>query len=854
MTQSAPIPKAIESSFRRCGYSGGLLGRDVRVGETHVAELVGFAHKPHDARSSCVALVVTANATAADMKAYRPLGAPVVFAWNGNRLDWWEQRRGGASLRESVTADKLAAFFDRHRDDLAPGAVYRAKTWGSFDTKYQLRFVDVGLMPVVESEAGQELTDLIERAVKKLLQPSTHGKEPSRPLARWAIQSAFRLLAGKILRDKRVPNFVRLRLLNPEDVLRRVGRHYGEADGAPETTRPQKDGLCEASRIIADFADLSVVTPESLSYVYESALVENATRRKLGIHSTPAFLVDYVVERVAPLIEGIPVAERHVFEPACGHAAFLVAALRKLRDLLPKSMLAPKRLKPYLRQHLSGVEIDGFALEIARLSLTLADIPNPNGWQLTCGDMFAGRMIEQGAAKASVLLANPPFENFTDDERFGYERSGFPVEYGNKAAEMLNRALPHMREGAVLGVVLPQGLLVSPKTTRLRERLLTDFEVFDICALPDKVFGRSEAESATIVARKIRGRERTRRSTSYASVREPDIEQFKRYREVAWRADVSPERFVGPDWKLLVPDLCEVWDWCLGMPRLSDFACVGKGFDFIAAADLPPGTIATATDFFPGSVAGFKNLRGKPMIHAVPTEVHMDLDWAVGQATSYGAIEGTPQIVMNYARASRGPWRIKAFIDRAGHPATSRFLAVRPIDARMSLAFLWALLNSPLANAYVFAHVRKRDIPVSTMNALPVPQPSASDATAVTERVTDYLVACRDSESKFFAPRDSNKLRHLLTLVDAEVLRLYDLPARMERRLLDLFAGEKRPGVPFDFDRYYPPDYTPCFNLHEYLSDDYQRSTAGALRERGAVEPPEGFVEALSRAVEAFKG
>ena len=35
---------------------------------------------------------------------------------------------------------------------------------------------------------------------------------------------------------------------------------------------------------------------------------------------------------------------------------------------------------------------DPFALEIARLSLTLADVPNPNGWALTEADMFSGRL------------------------------------------------------------------------------------------------------------------------------------------------------------------------------------------------------------------------------------------------------------------------------------------------------------------------------------------------------------------------------------------------------------------------------------------------------------------------------
>ena len=63
-----------------------------------------------------------------------------------------------------------------------------------------------------------------------------------------------------------------------------------------------------------------------------------------------------------------------------------------------------------------------------------------------------------------------------------------------------------------------------------------------------------------------------------------------------------------------------------------------------------------------------------------------------------------------------------------------------------------------------------------------------------------------------------------LQRVDAEILRLYDFPPRLERQLLDLFSGYKRLGVPFDFRRYFPEDFEPHFPLHLYLSEEYQRS------------------------------
>lgn len=94
--------------------------------------------------------------------------------------------------------------------------------------------------------------------------------------------------------------------------------------------------------------------------------------------------------------------------------------------------------------------------------------------------------------------------------------------------------------------------------------------------------------------------------------------------------------------------------------------------------------------------------------------------------------------------------------------------------------------------------------------------------------------------------------RDLMLRVDADVLRLYDLPPRLERQLLDLFAGWQREGVPFQFERYYPEDYEPCFPLHEYLSDSYERSTAGYLRAQPREDLPPELLNALGVAVEAY--
>jgi hypothetical protein len=72
----------------------------------------------------------------------------------------------------------------------------------------------------------------------------------------------------------------------------------------------------------------------------------------------------------------------------------------------------------------------------------------------------------------------------------------------------------------------------------------------------------------------------------------------------------------------------------------------------------------------------------------------------------------------------------------------------------------------------------------------------------------------------------NQELSSLLLALDAEVLRLYALPARSERLLLEQFRGEQRPGIPVPFTEYFPME-TPDVPLYAYLTESYQRSLAG---------------------------
>lgn len=838
--------------LQRCGYRAPLLVEDYAfIGDSdgeEVVPLAGFADYPTDARSACIATVFADGGSSNAIGRARQLGAPYVLAIGPDRIEWWLQKREGSHLQETIAANKLAAFFEQHRDDFHPDRIFRAKTRGLFQADQQLTFVDAGLMPIVESEMGDRLSALVGRIVQGML-ASLGQHDPSVTMASRVFKAAFWLLAGRMLRDKRVPDFKTLDLGNVDDVFRRVSRHYGVPDGLPPSGPRWRRALADAAADVAAFASLANVTTESLAYLYESTLVPKHVRKALGIHSTPSYLVDYMVWQMADWIEAIPPAQRHVFEPACGHGGFLVACVRLLRELLGQT--GTDERKAYLRSHIHGIEVDEFAIEIARLSLTLADIPNPNGWDLQTGDMFASGNLSREAARAGVILANPPFENFSSQERQRYTRQRSPVSHINKAAEMVSRILPAMKPDAVLGLVLPQGFLRSKGAEAVRSTLLADFEIREICLFPDKVFAFADSESAIILARRTAKPFARRGTVLFQAVRERDWPEFRNGYQVTWARSVPVERFAELS-SLRLPELDEVWTRLRPYQRLEEIAHVGKGMEY-HGRHLPKGIQPISTHRRTGDVPGFAKVPRGWRTHEQPPRVWMTANRAAIRRDLSGNWTGQPQVIVNYAPVSRGPWRLKAAIDIEGHAITSRFLAVRPTDDRVSVHFLWALCNSPIANAFMYCHSMKRDNMAGEMRKIPVP-PISSDAVGrVAQAANEYFEHMARPALPLHSEPDMQQAKQLMLAVDAEILRLYDLPPRLERQLLDLFDGHQRVGVPFTFKSYYPDGFRPFVPLHVLISDEYASTCAGELRRRATPEHSETVLAALSAAVEAFE-
>lgn len=840
---------ALRPLLEECGYRGSRLATNYKLNDISLP-LVGFAGKPWDFDSACVAVLDSAGDVRQAVRSCYDLAAPVVWVRHSGSVDWWVQHATEPTLFASRPLGDFPAFVRQHQDELGPASIYRGKTIARVDKTRQLAFVDVGLMPLRREEAGQKLGDLIEEMTRRTLD-ALGRRSPSKAILHQIYIYVFRLLAAKILKDKAVAGFVSLDLAEPASAITAVSKHYDTANPPVHVDNQWRTALKPAASLCDGSGSFAVVSPETLAYIYEHTLVTPALRRKLGIHATPPWLVDYIVWNLYDWIRDIPQTDRHVFEPACGHAPFLLSAMRLLRLELQDE--PEKKVHAYLQNHIHGVEADSFAREIARLSLTLADIPNPDGWDLKPGDMYASSILSEEAAKCRVLLSNPPYERFKPEEKQEYASAGFPVRH-RKAIELLDRTLPHLVPGAVFGVVVPQGVLHNTAGRELRDFLIKECEFRELCLFADKVFEWSDAETVILIGRR-RVPSVKRQAVVIRRVREDSVAQFAESYKVDAEQRV-PQNALGKDEgrNLRLPDLPEVWDHLSRYPKVSDVADVGQGFSFAEKGLIDrargAGKHKTA-DAVPAFLSGVHSLS----IWQTPESAWLSpsrtpvVAWRSGQRT------GQPQVLVNYSPVMRGPWRIKALLDVNGHAVTNTYTTVRSRENGPPAVFLWAIFNSPIANAYVYCNALKRHIYDSLVASMPLPFNWPEHVEAIIEAANNYLLLVREHESFQLAAQNNTVVCEALLKMDAAVMRAYALPAKRERGLLDLFNlpeaqtnRRRRKGVGCAFGDYFPKSYGSSIPLWRYISDTYQRSTPDdVLKSLPTVTDPE-LLEALREA------
>lgn len=809
---SATLKPHLES----CGYTGDRLTAGYSFGAGSVA-LGGFIGKPWDARSACLAVVDATTSSRDAAEGCRAFGAPTALVCRGDSLDWWQIARAGPREPKTFRASEVEGFFRTHAAQLKPENIYAAKLHRPVPSGVQMHFVDVGLMPALERSAGESLNRLVTQAIRSLTD-DLGTKVRSHAHKEGVYKSIFWMLAAKLLSEKGVRGFKTLDLANVDEVFKVVGEHYKDARDYPPGDKTWKPALARVASSIAGWGSLGNISAESLAYLYETSLIDGPTgsrsrnadnarpdvRKTLGIHSTPSILVDHMISQLWPLVESDKLSDQRVFEPACGHGAFLTAAMRDLRNWSGMGESAARH--KFLRERIKGIEYDAFAVEIAKLSLTLADVPHGNTWQIDTGDMFKPGVLKGETEWATIVLSNPPYEDFKRTGANRWLRSDEPVTAQTKAVEMLKRVVPSLADGAVFGFVLPQGTLYDREAKQLRKDLLESCEVAEISLFEDKLFSVADHETCILLGRRKSGAARLSK-VMYRRVRNRDMDDFKAALHFTREDRLKPSELGrGEDASLYEPDLRDVWRHLKDVPPLGQAFDVRKGFE-LKAKEAGRSRSIVSRSAKPRYAKAVLNASDHYTVWELPQAEWVDLRKANVRRPGAATVLGVPQVVLNYA-GPREAWRFTPVVDPEGIAISSRFLAMRAnADAKHSLRTLWAVMLSPIANAFAYSWSGKRQTLVREWLAMPLPQPTTAQRAGIESAAATYLKIAVPPQAFTLTPPDEPAIKRALLDLDAAVLRLYSLPIALERQLLAIFDGVERPGVGCTF-RGYPPGWT----------------------------------------------
>lgn len=208
--------------------------------------------------------------------------------------------------------------------------------------------------------------------------------------------------------------------------------------------------------------------------IYEHILLDLQSAGNAGEYYTPRAVTQFIVDMINPKIG------EFVLDPACGTGGFLICTLENLKKVV-RTVDERKKLQECIR----GIEKKPLPHLLATTNLILHDIEIPD---IRHDNSLARPIRDIGPAdKIDVVVTNPPFGGA---EEVGIE-SNFPALYRTRetADLFLVLIMRLLRDEGRCGIVLPDGFLFGEGVkTRIKEKLLDEFNLHTIVRLPNGVF------------------------------------------------------------------------------------------------------------------------------------------------------------------------------------------------------------------------------------------------------------------------------------------------------------------------------------------------------------------------------
>ncbi|MFT9033847.1 MAG: N-6 DNA methylase [Liquorilactobacillus nagelii] len=305
------------------------------------------------------------------------------------------------------------------------------------------------------------------------------------------------LIIAKLYDEKYLDSeFVQFRVVdgNPEKTLNQINELLISAKERWDDVFDESDKITIDSNTLMQVVSqlqnysLSKSPKNIISEAFES-IISYATKGSQGQFFTPQNVVDLMVAVANPQ------KNESVFDPASGTAGFLIGSMfhvwNKYNESKNLNISAINDLQQqYAGNNLFGIEKDAFLSKIAK------------AYMAVLGDGRAGLFVEDSldeihwgkntAAKIQqkkfdIVLTNPPFGK---DVKVA-EKTKKNFVFGNSIElAFIEKSLEHLKDGGVLGIILPETIFHAPSLNKqkVRRELFFNHNITHIIDLPHDTF------------------------------------------------------------------------------------------------------------------------------------------------------------------------------------------------------------------------------------------------------------------------------------------------------------------------------------------------------------------------------
>lgn len=775
------IASALISS---AGYKAEYFARDyafMAEERVHRADLMAFlATEPAQKDISSSILVVQQIHGAEERQVWLRriafTAAPLALFVLGDKIEGWPVQHPplDKSAFEFWGLEEFEDYLQEHRLDFIPESLLAAKK-----SPKQLTFFHYGF-PLYHYAAEANHKTLLTTVVGALKAgASLLPRQLSHPQKKRLSRLTMQILGARILEDKG--------LVTPQPDLRGLlaeGRRHFPSYFWPRDLKrlgePVGEAILEELRADVNF---STVTSSMLAHVYEHAFITPTARRYLGIHYTAPEVAEQLLRRLP--IEEIPREDRYVLDGTCGSGSLLIAAYNRLNGLLPAGW--PRRKKhDWLTERIWGVDTDPFAVAVAKLGLLLTSLPTGDSWSITPNDLFD----TQFPHRPRIIVANPPFHESAQGKRT------------EVALRFLERYLELLAPGGLLGIILPEPFLTRISSREMRQRLLSGCDILEVWHLPRGLIKSSDLELSGLLLSKRQPASRPypirveRILPRAADLHNYRVAHVPTYSWIAnsgdWASD-SERAFRSSPFDTLWKRLrsrgqLDEWAWLFNGINASDcrpedLSDEPKGSDWVKF-------LWESRAIAPYRIGWQEQPPGRQWIRYPGSVQRPRLDREVQLRQ--------PKLIVNAGRSRISPWRTKAAIDYVADgfplfPSHSMY-CVLPISSMVSLEFLAAVLNHPIANAWLDSMTYTRWLTADVLRGMPFPRvegKSSQEAIAKAEGLVRKITAISDRNG---GKRVSDAVAQLVGELDDVLFQLYGVSEAEREWVSRLFVGFRRPG------------------------------------------------------------